>query len=215
MGPSASVVPKEDRRPRGGIYRADKSRTNLSDPTKLVNSPVIAAVNTQEAFETALLAPTRCLFLLTGNPLVLPAMLKRAQDSGKLCLVNMDFIDGLSRDRFAVEFLAASGVAGIVSTRVDTLKSAQGCGLMTVLRTFGIDTAAVTAAKKSLVQFRPDAVEVLPALVAPRVGRSLREAYPELTTIGGGLIETVKEIEALLADGIHAITTSNTRLWLI
>ncbi len=49
---------------------------------------------------------------------------------------------------------------------------------MTVLRTFGIDTAAVTAAKKSLAQFRPDAVEVLPAMVAPRVGKVLRDAYP-------------------------------------
>jgi glycerol uptake operon antiterminator len=52
-------------------------------------------------------------------------------------------------------------------------------------------------------------------MVAPRVGRFLRDAYPDLTVIGGGLIETVKEIEGLLSEGVHAITTSNTRLWLI
>jgi glycerol uptake operon antiterminator len=127
----------------------------------------------------------------------------------------MDFLDGLSRDRFAVEFLAANGVAGIVSTRAETLKAAQGLGLMTVLRTFAIDTAAVMAAKKSLMQFRPDVVEVLPAMAAPRVGKYLRETHPGLTMIGGGLIETVREIEELLAAGTNAVTTSNTRLWLI
>jgi glycerol uptake operon antiterminator len=186
-----------------------------SAPVEFVNSPVIASVTTLEAFEIALLAPTRSLCLLTGNPLTLPALLKRARDYGKLCAVNMDFLDGLSRDRFAVEFLAANGVAGIVSTRAETLKAAQGLGLMTVLRTFAIDTAAVMAAKKSLMQFRPDAVEVLPAMAAPRVGKYLRETHPGLTMIGGGLIETVREIEELLAAGVNAVTTSNTRLWLI
>lgn len=215
MGPQSRVASKEDQRSRPGFYCAAESKTNLSNSAKLLSGPVIAAVNSQEIFETALLVPTRCLFILTGNPLILPGMLKRARDHGKLCLVNMDFLDGLSRDRYAVEFLAASGVTGVVSTRSDTLKSAQGLGLMTVLRTFGIDTAAVTAAKKSLAQFRPDAVEVLPAMAAPRVGRALRDAYPDLTVIGGGLIETVKEIEGLLSEGVHAITTSNTRLWLI
>jgi glycerol uptake operon antiterminator len=215
MGPQSRAASREDQRSRPGFYCADESKTSHSDPAKLLSGPVIAAVNSQELFETALLVPTRCLFILTGNPLALPGMLKRAQDHGKLCMVNMDFLDGLSRDRYAVEFLAASGVTGVVSTRSDTLKSAQGLGLMTVLRTFGIDTAAVTAAKKSLAQFRPDAVEVLPAMVAPRVGRFLRDAYPDLTVIGGGLIETVKEIEGLLSEGVHAITTSNTRLWLI
>jgi glycerol uptake operon antiterminator len=194
---------------------ADNVKTNPLDADRFLTGPVIAAVSSIEAFEAALLAPTRCLFILTGNPLTLPNLLTRAQNHGKFCMVNIDFLDGLSRDRFAVEFLAENGVAGIVSTRSEALKSAQGFGLVTVLRTFGIDTAAVMAAKKSLAQFRPNAVEVLPAMVAPRVGKSLRETYPDLTTIGGGLIETLKEVEQLLDAGVHAITTSNARLWVI
>lgn len=207
--------PKESKPSRPGAYSVGKTKADLSHAPKLITGPVIASVNSLEAFETALLAPTRCLFILTGNPLTLPNLLQRANDHGKLCMVNIDFLDGLSRDRFAVEFLAANGVAGIVSTRSEALKSAQGLGLMTVLRTFAIDTAAVMAAKKSLAQFRPNAIEVLPAMVAPRVGKCLRETYPDLTTIGGGLIENLKEIEELLAAGIHAVTTSNSGLWLI
>lgn len=200
---------------RLGFYCADDVKTNLLHPAQLGDSPVIATVNSPEMFETALLAPTRTLYILTGNPLTLPALLKRAHDFGKLCMVNMDFLDGLARDRFAVEFLAASGAAGIVSTRFESLKAAHSLGLVTVQRTFAIDTAAVTASKKSLGQFLPNAVEVLPAMVAPRVGKQLREAHPNLTIIGGGLIESVREIEELLAAGVDAVTTSNPRLWLI
>jgi len=215
MAIQAGSVPREGKPPHSGFYCATETATNLSTPAELVNSPVIASVTTLEAFEIALLAPTRVLCILTGNPLTLPTLLKRARDCGKLCMANMDFLDGLSRDRFAVEFLAANGVAGIVSTRAETLKAAQNMGLMTVLRTFAIDTAAVMAAKKSLGQLHPDAVEVLPSMAAPRAGKYLREVYPDLTILGGGLIETVREIEELIAAGVSAITTSNTRLWLI
>ena len=215
MGTQGLPSSRTEKRARLDFYCADSAETKLSEDAQFGDSPVIASVNSPESFETALLAPTRTLYILTGNPLTLPTLLKRARDCGKLCLVNMDFLDGLARDRFAVEFLAASGAAGIVSTRFESLKAARNLGLVTVQRTFAIDTAAVTASKKSLTQFFPNAIEVLPAMVAPRVGKELREAHPNLTIIGGGLIESVREIEELLSAGVDAITTSNPRLWLI
>jgi len=215
MGTQGLPPSRTEKPPRLDFYCADDVETKLPDHAQLGDGPVIASVNSPEVFETALLAPTRTLYILTGNPLTLPTLLKRARDRGKLCMVNMDFLDGLARDRFAVEFLAASGAAGIVSTRFESLKAARNLGLVTVQRTFAIDTAAVTASKKSLAQFLPNAVEVLPAMVAPRVGKQLREAHPNLTIIGGGLIEGVREIEELLAAGVDAVTTSNPKLWLI
>lgn len=177
--------------------------------------PIIAAVGDSSSFEVALSSPPRILYILTGSPLTLPLMLRRAHERGKLCLLNMDFLDGLARDRFAVEFLAAHHADGLVSTRVETLKVAQSLGMMTVHRTFAIDSAAVTTTRKSLAQFQPTAIEVLPAMAAPRVARRLADEFPELTVIAGGLIETVHEIEDLLACGINSITTSDRRLWLI
>lgn len=181
----------------------------------LEDCSIIAAVNSAEAFEAALVSPPRALYILTGNPLTLPAMLSRAREAGKMCLLNMDFLDGLARDRFAVEFLAAHGASGIVSTRFETLKAAHTLGLFTVQRTFALDSAAVNAAKKSLAQFRPNAVEVLPAIAAPKVVKRLLGEYPDLTIIGGGLVESVKEIEGLLSAGVHAVTVSDPRLWII
>ncbi|QEE28227.1 glycerol-3-phosphate responsive antiterminator [Terriglobus albidus] len=195
--------------------RQDERETSPRVRQTLIDTPIIAAVNEPPAFEVALQSPPRAVYLLTGNPLSLPGMLQRAAEQGKQCLVNIDFLDGLARDRFAVEFLASHNVAGIVSTRSEILKAAQSFGLITVQRTFSLDSAAVTATRRSLAQFLPDAVEVLPAMAAPKVARKLLEDHPSLRIIGGGLIETVKEIEDLLAAGIHAVSVSDQRLWII
>lgn len=182
---------------------------------RVKNSTIIAAVNTMEAFSVALQAPPRTLYLLTGSPLTLTDIVRQAKDRGKVCLVNIDFIDGLSRDKHAVEFLAAQHVDGVVSTRSDTLRAAKALGLITVQRTFAIDSAAVVATVRSLSQFLPDAMEVLPAPVAPRVLRRFRELYPDLHVIAGGLIEGIQEIETLLASGVNSVSVSNTQLWVI
>lgn len=199
---------------RLGYYCAQEESAKESG-SELTGGPIIASIVSNEAFDAALAAPTRMLYLLIGNPLTLPGLLKRAQDHGKTCIANLDFLEGLARDRSAVEFLAAHGAAGIVSTHVETLKAAKAMGLKTVQRTFAIDNAAVKTIEKSLAWFVPDAVEVLPAMVAPRIGRRLRRVQAELTIVGGGLIENVKEIEDILAAGVTAVTTSNPRLWMI
>lgn len=205
-------------KPRSSVYRSedheDVQDTSASPLQLLADSSIIAAVNSPELFETALHSLSRVLYLLCGTPLTLPEMLSRARDFHKVCLVNIDFIDGLSRDRHAVEFLAAHKVDGIVSTRMEALKAAQQLGLITVQRTFAIDSAAVTAALRSLSQFLPNAIEVLPALAALKVARRFQAAYPQLKVIGGGLIETVKEIETLFQGGIHSVSVSDQRLWL-
>jgi glycerol uptake operon antiterminator len=182
---------------------------------QMAESAIIAAVNTPEALSVALKAPTQTIYLLTGDPLSLPQMVERTRAAGKVCLVNIDFIDGLSRDKHAVEFLAAHKVAGVVSTRSDTLRAAKALGLITVQRTFAIDSAAVQATVRSLAQFLPDAIEILPAPVAPRVLPKFREVHAKLQVIAGGLIENVQEIEGLLAAGVNSVSVSNSRMWVI
>jgi len=103
----------------------------------------------------------------------------------------------------------------VVSTRSDTLRVAKALGLITVQRTFAIDSAAVMAAQRSLSQFLPHAVEVLPAPVAPRVLRRFRQIDPDLHVIAGGLIEGIREIELLLGLGVNSVSVSNTQLWVI
>ena len=98
---------------RGCVERSRETRRQDEQETPprirqtLIDTPIIAAVNEPPAFEVALQSPPRAVYLLTGNPLSLPGMLHRAAEQGKQCLVNIDFLDGLARDKFAVEFLAS------------------------------------------------------------------------------------------------------------
>lgn len=106
-----------------GFYSSDTSRelqstqsNDIKAPglpsarTQLANCSIIAAVNKVEIFDSALESPANAIYLLSGNPLTIPGMLARARARSKACLINIDFLDGLSRDRYAVEFLAAHHV---------------------------------------------------------------------------------------------------------
>jgi glycerol uptake operon antiterminator len=63
-------------------------------------------------------------------------------------------------------------------------------------------------------QFLPDAVEILPAVAAPRVVSRFRTAHPDLRIVAGGLISDLKEVETLLAAGVNAVSVSDPRFWI-
>jgi glycerol uptake operon antiterminator len=58
------------------------------------------------------------------------------------------------------------------------------------------------------------ALEILPALVAPKMLARVRAISADLPVVGGGLIETMKEVEELLKQGLSAVSTSNPQMWL-
>jgi glycerol uptake operon antiterminator len=59
-----------------------------------------------------------------------------------------------------------------------------------------------------------DALEVLPALVAPKLLDRVKSISPELPVVGGGLIQTLKEVEDLLSQGLSAVSSSNPQMWI-
>jgi glycerol uptake operon antiterminator len=147
--------------------------------------------------------------------MTIASMVKAVQDVGKLPLVNADLLQGFSRDSFAVEYLAHCGTAGIISTNHETLRAARAQELVTVLRTFMIDSASVDSGRRFLAHFQPDAVELLPAIAAPLVIDRIREGHPDLHVIAGGLVSNLKQVEALLAAKIDAVSLSDPRLWIV
>jgi glycerol-3-phosphate responsive antiterminator len=61
----------------------------------------------------------------------------------------------------------------------------------------------------------PDALELLPAPVAPRILPSLREKYGSVASVGGGLIADLQEADNLIRQGLDAVSTGNSALWSI
>ena len=175
---------------------------------------IIAAVRNRAALEAAVRAPTEVVYLLFGNPLNISEMLRSLRSSGKLPLVNLDLMAGFSRDAVNAEFLAENHAAGIVSTHSELLRAAAKVGLITVQRTFALDSAAVEAGLRATNHFLPDAVEILPAVAAPRVANRFREAHPLLRVVAGGLVTDLKEVESVLGAGIDAVSVSDSRFWI-
>ena len=180
----------------------------------LTKRHIIAAIRNIDALAAAAKSPTETVYLLFGNPLNIAALLRTARAQGKLPLVNLDLLNGFSRDSINVEFLASCGAAGIVSTHSEVLRASRRDGLIAVQRTFALDSSAIEAGVRTLGQFIPDAVEILPAIAAPRAIRRFRQVHPDLRIVAGGLIADLKEVETLLEAGIDAVSVSDPRFWI-
>jgi glycerol uptake operon antiterminator len=193
----------------GGIEQTYHQWRNVFEKTH-----IIAAIRRLEALEAVSHSPTQTVYLLFGTPLNIADLLKTVRRYGKLPLVNLDLLTGFSRDAVNAQFLASCGAAGIVSTHYEILRASRKQGLITVQRTFALDSAAIEAGLRSTNQFLPDAIEILPAVAAPRVVPRFRRVHPHLRVIAGGLIADMKEVESLLSAGIDAVSTSDPGFWI-
>ena len=181
----------------------------------LENRHIIAAVRNNDGLAAAEKSPTETVYLLYGNTLNIADLLKRLRAYGKFPLVNLDLLTGLSRDSINAEYLASCGAAGVISTHCEILRASRRQGLITVQRTFALDSAAIDAGLRTMGQFLPDAIEILPAIAAPRVASRFRNVHPHLRIVAGGLISDLKEVESLLGSGINAVSVSDPRFWIV
>jgi glycerol uptake operon antiterminator len=177
-------------------------------------TPIIPAIRKAELVEQAAAAHGKIVYLLTGDPENCESMIQLLVQADKLPIVNLDLLNGFSRDRYAVNYLKRVGARGIISTHLDPLRHARSIGLYAVQRTFLLDSGAMDTIAGQLKNSPVDALEVLPALVAPKIMDRVRSIAPELPVVGGGLIQTLKEVEELLAQGLSAVSSSNPQMWI-
>jgi glycerol uptake operon antiterminator len=181
--------------------------------TYLQRSRIIPAVRSPEHIPAARLAPGAIVYLLTGDVTSIGGLVGDLLECGKLICVNIDLLGGLSSDGAAVDFIVKTGAAGIISTHVQTLKAARSRDLFAIQRTFMLDSQAVANTARSLERFSPDAIEILPAMVAPRTFPRLRAVRADLPIIAGGLVADLLEIDRLVAAGVDAVSASEPGLW--
>lgn len=192
------------------------ARGNSERLTSLLNQTrIIPAVRAPEFLIYATESPGKIVYFLFGNPEDTGEMAAAVVAAGKVPIVNIDLAAGLSRDQTAISYLAHRQVQGIISTHPEPLRAARDFGLFAIKRTFLLDSSALESALRSLDQFEPDALEVLPALAAPHILTRLRQSHPNLPVVAGGLIKTLREIECLVQQGISAVSVSDHGLWIL
>jgi glycerol uptake operon antiterminator len=175
---------------------------------------IIPAVRKAEHVEQAIAAHGKIVYLLTGDLENTETMIQKILAAGKLPIVNLDLLNGFSRDKYAVNYLKRVGARGIISTHLDPLRHALAIGLYGVQRTFLLDSGAMDTISSQLKNTPVHALEILPAQVAPKILDRVRALSLDLPVVGGGLIQTMKEVEDLLAQGLSAISTSNPLMWI-
>lgn len=179
----------------------------------LKSRPVIAGLRDAGRVEAALGRGVGVLFILGEDIFSLRRSIRQAHEAGALLLAHVDLIKGVGRDEAGVRFLARElQVDGILTTRANLIGPARREGLIAVQRLFILDSESLEAGLPAVERAGPDAVEVLPGLILPRIaGRLRRSSMPPL--VAGGLIQTRDEVAEILRAGAVGVSTSAEALW--
>lgn len=186
----------------------------MSNKQKLMNAlqdaPVIAAIKNDEGLDSALTSDCEVIFFLYGTIITIPALVARVKDAGKLALVHVDLIDGLSTKDVAVDFVHDEVHAdGIITTRPNLIRRGRELGMITIQRFFLLDSLAFENILRQASG--ADAVDILPG-VMPKTIRRLSDRLHQ-PIIASGLISDKEDILAALGAGAVAVSTTSAPLW--
>lgn len=189
--------------------RSGKHSVDIKDI--LLDSPIIAAVNSDTLLKKAMESEPDVVFVLYGSILTLPKIVDILKESGKTVIVHADLITGLAGKDIAVDYIAQSTKAdGIISTKDPLVKRAKELGLIAGERSFIVDSMALENTISHIKTTKPDFLEIMPGLLT----RVIKELSPlGIPIVAGGLISSRDEIVAALNAGAKAISTSSTTLW--
>ena len=154
----------------------------------LLDEPVIAAVKTDDALTAALASPCSTVFLLASTLLNVGELVRRIHAAGKLAVVHIDLVDGLSAREVAVNSLIALCHPAFI-----------------------LDSLSLNNLSGQLEQGKPDFVEILPGIM-PRVITEI-STRTRVPVIAGGLLRDKADVMAAMRAGAAAVSTSAPSLW--
>ncbi len=178
----------------------------------LADARVVPAVRRHNHVSRALASRPPFVILLTPSLETLPEIAVHASELGVRLLIHADMIEGIASDAVGLRFLARLGVTGIATTRAHTMGLARQAGLMVTFRAFLIDSGALATVEHIVQKNRPDIVELLPAPILAHLPPGYIDTLG-VPALGGGLIQTQADVEATLAAGATAVSTSTESLW--
>lgn len=180
----------------------------------LEDSPIIAAIKDDNGLERCVESDSRVIFILYGDIITIPNIVATVKKAGKLAMVHIDLINGLSSKEITVDFLKNYTQAdGIITTKPNLIKHAKELGFYTILRLFLIDSMAYENIDRQVKTAKPDVIEVLPALMPKIVSKVCR--LSPTPVIAGGLVSDKEDVMTLLQAGVISISTTNESIWFL
>ena len=179
-------------------------------------APIVAAVKDDRGLERCLSSDVDAVFILYGDICTIADIVARIKDAGKIAMVHMDLITGLSPRDISLDFIRKYTRAdGIITTKGNLISHAKEIGLATVLRHFVLDSMALINIERQSHQNRetqPDMIEILPGIIVPKLIRKIC-AMSRVPVICGGLIQEKEDVMSALSSGAVAISTTSPEVW--
>lgn len=180
----------------------------------LEDCPVIAAVKNDAGLCKCLTCDSNVIFILYGDILTIPDIVKKIKSAGKIAMVHIDLIQGLASREIAVDFIhACTDADGIISTKAPLIQRAKDLSMYTVMRFFLLDSMAYASIEKQLLHIHPDVIEVLPGPMPSVVKKVCAIAH--CPVIAGGLVSEKSDVVALLDAGAACISTTKEEVWFL
>ena len=177
------------------------------------DNPIIAAVKSMDDLEGCCkLEDIRVVFVLFGDICSIGDIVKKIKAAGKIAMVHVDLVGGLSPREIAVEYLKNNTDAdGIITTKPSLIKKAKELSLYTVLRYFLLDSMAYENILTQQHIVHPDFIEVLPGAMPKDIQKLCSEI--KVPVIAGGLIIDKESVMGALTAGATAVSSTNHNVW--
>ena len=181
-------------------------------------APIVAAVKDEEGLEKCLRSDVDVVFSLFGDVCTIAGIVDRIKDAGKMAMVHIDLVTGLSSRDEAVDFIRNYTRAdGIITTKGNLISHAKEIGLATVLRYFVLDSMSLDNIERQSHQrweSQPDVIEILPGILVAKMIRKIC-SRSRIPVICGGLIQSKEDVMNALTSGAVAISTTSPDVWFL
>lgn len=179
------------------------------------DNPIIAAVKNMNDLEVCCsLEDIRVVFILFGDVCSIKEIVDKVKAAGKVAMVHVDLINGLSSKDIVVEFIQKNTKAdGIISTKPTLIKKGRELGMFTILRYFLLDSMAYENIRQQQHAVKPDFIEVLPGVMPKIIGNVCKMSRTPI--IAGGLISDKESVMDALSAGAIAVSSTNHEVWML
>lgn len=182
--------------------------------SNLNKNPIIASIKNLDNLNIALDSPAMNIFLLNGNIFNLKEISQRVKSKNKGLFINIDSIDGFSKDTWGLEYIIKNiELDGIISKKNNLIKLSRDMGVFTIETMYIHDSDCLNEGLQSIKSLRPHAVDVSPGIM-PRI---INKIYNEtkIPLIASGLIIEKSDVQSAIDAGAIGISTTNINTWYI
>ncbi|MGN1165858.1 MAG: glycerol-3-phosphate responsive antiterminator [Lachnospiraceae bacterium] len=174
--------------------------------------PVIPEIKNDEWLESINESDCNIAYILYGDICSIADIVEKVKAAGKMSIVHVDLIVGLSSKEISVDFIKKYTRAdGIISMKPGMIKRANDLDMFTIQRFYMMDGFTYANIEKHVKTCNPDVVEFLPAGLH-KVMRYLVETIDK-PVVASGLTQDREDIIGALKAGAVAVATTNRGLW--